>query len=1066
MRTCPQCGYENPPGGEYCSRCGSSLAGSSDFDTEMININQPVYGNYCRKCGARNPDESLVCQSCGEHLGLDVKGGGITPSHFRDVSLRLRKLLEGHYEVLEELGRGGMSIVYKARDVLLDRPAAIKVLPIELSGDRKVVERFLREAKTAARLHHPNVVAVYSVRQMEELNFIIMQYIEGKTVNELIRESGELSLPDFFSITKEVCRALNAAHKLGIIHRDIKPDNIIVRPNGSAAVTDFGIARAVGRKRLVKAESMEGTAYYMSPEQVRGMADIRGDLYSLGVVAYKMLTGTVPFQGTALQEIGDKHLEEIPRIPRSINRDIPESVEDFILKALRKDAGDRYQSASEMLDALIAVEKAHTVRTAEPVEVSEESEETRYQVERLMEAACGALSEDRLEEGILLLQKILFLQPEHENAGLLIDDAESRIKERRFFRQMFDQADKKVKDQEYEVALKFIERILEMDPKHATALRRRAEIKEMIGQEGVREVSEHTPVESVEAVDKPDRSVDQKERTYVCADLNTGPKEAVLEKTVIDDFEEDFGEQTVMAQHKKGEEPGSESRFRSLGEYEDTAGTGTSFLTGKLNRRHLAIILIVLGIAATGLAYYIHNVFQVREEAQRLLDEGILAFNAGRYEESAGLMDQVLELQPQWQEAERYKQQAVLRRQAVEKQREIQEKIDSLLKQAKTYFQQSEYDRAKNVFNLILKEDPYNEEAKRYINLIDFESDKIEKEKEAVVLAEAASGFISRNRFKEAENTIQKIEVLDADHPEIAGLKRQLRNKRYRVWEEGQKKNRIDELWKQAQKDYQNKEYQAVISGLNELLEQDGSNQEAKELLTTVQNILQQQQKAIEKESRVDRLMSEAESYMQQEDAERAITALNNILELEPGHSEALSLLDTAKELQEEQLHEEKINSMLSEVNALFADKNYEEAMEKIEEAYKQYPHSRKVRALRASIKKALTSIDRTPPVVTIDVSNKISLADDVTLEADITDESAVRRVTLFYKMKGAGDFKQTGMAYVIDSRYSAAISRKELKRGKLQFYIEAEDGGGNIAKSPLQSIELKEPSRFVPQAF
>src|SRR5436190_4446038 len=221
----------------------------------------------------------------------------------------LNTLFDGRYRIVRKLGTGGMANVYLAEDEVLGRRVAIKILNDRHAGDDQFVERFRREAKNAASLSHPNIVSIYDRGEAEGTYYIAMEYLEGRTLKELILSRGPTPIPVAIDYTRQILAALSFAHRNGIVHRDIKPHNVVVGPDGRLKVTDFGIARSGGTSQMTEAGSIIGTAQYLSPEQARGApVDQRSDIYSVGIVLYEMLTGTVPFTGDTPLEIAMKHL--------------------------------------------------------------------------------------------------------------------------------------------------------------------------------------------------------------------------------------------------------------------------------------------------------------------------------------------------------------------------------------------------------------------------------------------------------------------------------------------------------------------------------------------------------------------------------------------------------------------------------------------------------------------------------------------------------------------------------------------------------------------------------------
>ncbi|MBM7581901.1 serine/threonine-protein kinase [Caldicoprobacter guelmensis] len=271
----------------------------------------------------------------------------------------LGRILGGRYELEEKIGSGGMAIVYKAKCHLLKRHVAVKVLRPELVEDEEFVARFKRESQAAASLSHPNIVNIYDVGEENGVYYIVMEYIKGKTLKEYIREKGKLDWEEAVRIAIQICSALKHAHKNGIIHRDIKPQNILVSEDGTVKVTDFGIARAVTSATVTMAgTNVMGSVHYFSPEQARGgHVDAKSDLYSLGIVLYEMVTGTVPFEGDTAVSVALKHIQEKVKPPGELNPDIPKSLQDVIEKAIEKDPNKRYQSAGEMIKDLQRVLK-------------------------------------------------------------------------------------------------------------------------------------------------------------------------------------------------------------------------------------------------------------------------------------------------------------------------------------------------------------------------------------------------------------------------------------------------------------------------------------------------------------------------------------------------------------------------------------------------------------------------------------------------------------------------------------------------------------------------------------
>ena len=260
------------------------------------------------------------------------------------------RLIGNRYEILEKIGNGGMATVYKARCHVLNRNVAVKVLKEEFTTDAEFVKRFNIEAQAAASLSHPNIVSIYDVGNEGEIHYIVMELVQGKTLKEIITDDGILPWKWTVNIAIQIASALEVAHRNNIVHRDIKPHNIIITENGTAKVTDFGIAKAVSNSTITSFGATIGSVHYFSPEHARGgYTDAKSDLYSLGVVMYEMLTGKVPFDADTPVSVALKHIQEVAPEPKKLNSTIPESVNKIIIKAMQKDANLRYSSATEML---------------------------------------------------------------------------------------------------------------------------------------------------------------------------------------------------------------------------------------------------------------------------------------------------------------------------------------------------------------------------------------------------------------------------------------------------------------------------------------------------------------------------------------------------------------------------------------------------------------------------------------------------------------------------------------------------------------------------------------------
>jgi serine/threonine-protein kinase len=276
------------------------------------------------------------------------------------------KIYGGRYAILEPIGSGGMAEVYRARDELLGREVAVKVLSERLSRDRSFVERFRREAQAAAGLSHPNIVSLYDYGSDEGAYYIVMEHIDGRALADIIRDEGPLLPERAAEIAADVAKALERAHGAGLVHRDIKPSNIMLTSYGQTKVTDFGIVRALGgdgESTMTQTGMVIGTASYLSPEQAQGNpVDARSDVYALGCVLFEMLTGQAPFTGDTPLSIAYKQVREDPKQPSTVNPDVPSGMDAITMKALAKNPDNRYSSAAEMREDLQRFLSGHTVQ--------------------------------------------------------------------------------------------------------------------------------------------------------------------------------------------------------------------------------------------------------------------------------------------------------------------------------------------------------------------------------------------------------------------------------------------------------------------------------------------------------------------------------------------------------------------------------------------------------------------------------------------------------------------------------------------------------------------------------
>ena len=314
----------------------------------------------CPKCQFDNPDTQRFCGECGTQI---IPAEEIPVSHTKTLETQTEELTRGstfagRYEIIEELGKGGMGKVYRVEDKKIKEEIALKLIKPEIASDKKTIERFSNELRMARKISHRNVCRMFDLGEAEGTHYITMEYVPGEDLKSFIRRVGQLPVGKTISIAKQVCEGLSEAHRLGVVHRDLKPQNIMIDKEGNARIMDFGIARSVKGKGITGAGVMIGTPEYMSPEQVEGKEiDQRSDIYSLGVNLYEMVTGQVPFEGDTPFTIGVKHKSEEPQDPKELNAQIPDDLNRVILRCMEKDKENRYQSAGELRSELENIEK-------------------------------------------------------------------------------------------------------------------------------------------------------------------------------------------------------------------------------------------------------------------------------------------------------------------------------------------------------------------------------------------------------------------------------------------------------------------------------------------------------------------------------------------------------------------------------------------------------------------------------------------------------------------------------------------------------------------------------------
>ena len=322
----------------------------------------------CPQCGSDNSSDSRFCKSCAAPLA--EAGEYILTETIRAQAKELDSgsVFAGRYQVIEELGRGGMGRVYRVLDKKLGEEVALKLIKPEVASDEKTIQRFRNELRSARKIGHPNVTRMFDLGEDQGTHYITMEYVRGEDLKSFIRRSGRLTIDKAVTIAGQVCEGLAEAHRQGIVHRDLKPQNVMIDRDGNARIMDFGIARSLTGKGITGAGTFIGTPEYMSPEQVEGRdTDQRSDIYSLGIVLYEMLTGRRPFEGDTALDVAVKQKSETPPDPKLLNTQISDELDRVILRCLEKKKESRYQSATDLLSDLEAVKKGIPMTEKAPV---------------------------------------------------------------------------------------------------------------------------------------------------------------------------------------------------------------------------------------------------------------------------------------------------------------------------------------------------------------------------------------------------------------------------------------------------------------------------------------------------------------------------------------------------------------------------------------------------------------------------------------------------------------------------------------------------------------------------
>ena len=369
----------------------------------------------CPKCLHDNPADTAFCGKCGTRFDSE---GGISLTRTLETGtdeLTRGTVFASRYEIIEELGTGGMGRVYRVHDIQLNEEVALKLIKPEIAAEKRVVERFRNELRTARKITHKNVCRMHDLHEEGKTLYLTMEYVRGEDLKSLLHRMKSLTIGAAISTARQIAEGLDEAHKLGIVHRDLKPGNIMIDKDGNAKIMDFGIARVRQEKGITGEGAVIGTPEYMSPEQVEGKeADQRSDMYALGVILYEMVTGRVPFEGGTPFSVALRQKSETPVNPRTLSPQIPQSLSSLILRCLEKSREKRYQSAAEMLGDLRKIEDGlpttEKLRSLKRFSTSREIT-VKFNLKKLSIPAAGLIV-------LIIAAAVLLLWPRHKKSGL------------------------------------------------------------------------------------------------------------------------------------------------------------------------------------------------------------------------------------------------------------------------------------------------------------------------------------------------------------------------------------------------------------------------------------------------------------------------------------------------------------------------------------------------------------------------------------------------------------------------------------------------------------------------
>ncbi len=698
---CPKCQYENPSGSGYCNKCGAPLIPPSSTPSSKTETIQ-------------TPREEL----------------------------NIGSIFAERYQIIEEVGRGGMGNVYKALDKELGEKVALKLLKPEIAADDRIIERFRNELKFARKITHKHVCRMYDLSKFERTPYITMEYVSGEDLKTTLRRVGPLSTGKAVYIAKQVCEGLAEAHKLGVVHRDLKPQNIMIDKQGHAHIMDFGIARSMKTKGVTTSGMMIGTPDYMSPEQVEGKpVDVRADIYAMGVILYEMSTGTTPFQGDTALSVAIKHTREKPRNPREINDQIPVQLSSIILKCMEKNREKRYQDVAELLTELDKIEKGFptTDRVLPDKPSTSKERPSAFKLKKLLLPALAVVS---LTIIVLALWQFtplpeVFKKSPASSTARSIDAA--MISANQFW-----------KEKKYSKASNEFKKVLEVEPNHFEA------------QFGL--------ANSLKAQDKPDEAIPEYEKAIA---LNEEDPRAYGQLGLIYEQKQELAK--AVDHYKK---------------YLENALPGQEFEIVSDKVKDLEARIRAAAPKETKITKPVVAKKQEPKEPKPepekkappkpekktvdvsgKLNQGIQAFNQGNLDECIKQMEEVLKLDPRNTSAQYFLSEAKKKKNEKIKEQEINDKLST----ARDAFQKGNYQECIKQAEEVLKTAPENASASNLLNEAKKKAEEESKQQQISDGLKVARDAFQKKNYQQCIDQAKKILGLDPQNEQARRLLNQAR---------------------------------------------------------------------------------------------------------------------------------------------------------------------------------------------------------------------------------------------------------------------------------------------------